>query len=183
MNNGRKLYYANSSYNPQGSPFLKFTDNILGGVYFYKTEQEAQWLYNVIKHRYENFNKEKGVPYYDIVIGESDIDTLRIEKITITIDSQNTKTQKNRISKRTDVKYEATALVDHIDKYGNKVVNKGEKSILKKPNLDVYKETGKAYFQQRKFGYNGQYLIPVKLVKVTKTTIITEETTETRVEL
>ena len=87
------------------------------------------------------------------------------------------------ISKKTIVIYEATALVSHTDSYGNHVVKKGEKCIIKKPNLDVYRETGKAYFRKRVWGSDVHYLIPVKLVKVTQTKLVTEEITEEREEI
>lgn len=77
---------------------------------------------------------------------------------------------------KTSVEYVAVALVDHIDVYGDKVVKKGEKTILKRPNIEKYKDTGKAYFVKKNPYYgSANYFIPVKLTKVTtKVTTITD---------
>ena len=75
-----------------------------------------------------------------------------------------------------DVYYEATALINYTDSYGMSVIKKGDKCIIKKPNLSVYKETGKAYFKIKLKLWNSEphYFIPVKLVKITKTIKVVE---------
>lgn len=80
---------------------------------------------------------------------------------------------------KTTVKYIATALVDHTDIYGDKVIRKGQKSVLKRPNLEKYKETGKAYFVRSNQYYgSANYFIPVKLTKVTTMVTTIKETIE-----
>lgn len=73
-----------------------------------------------------------------------------------------------------DVYYEATALINYTDSYGISVIKKGDKCIIKKPNLNVYKETGKAYFKVKLLGSEPHYFIPVKLTKITKTIKVVE---------
>ena len=50
------------------------------------------------------------------------------------------------------VYYEATALINYTDSYGEAVIKKGDRCIIKKPNLNVYKETGRAYFKVKNMG-------------------------------
>ena len=79
---------------------------------------------------------------------------------------------------KTKIEYVAVATQDYIDCYGEKAVKKGERAIIKKPNFEKYKETGKVYFTKKTPYYYGfaTYFIPAKLIKVTtKTTIETTE--------
>ena len=88
MHKGTKLYYSHASYNHEGrNNIFHFTDYILGSVAFLDKKQTAKYFCNEIKKRYEKFDRARLQPYYDIEIFECDIDTLRVEKLSITIES------------------------------------------------------------------------------------------------